>query len=646
MYASETERSSVLTRASSLEMASKFQDTTVEDESMSVEDAISMYADFDDDGELEKRLEAGIEEVKAYMEGREVQSPRLKPDGSSEAVSKPTQNTDNADLFLFRQPSPDKAQSSSTPVSTLSDEERETPSEASPSITPPPPEIPLKDEVPAYVPPVLSKESPLRYHPLPPRVEQSAPVPRDRYGFKKVTQYITVEQYDEWNVGYTEYLHRRRRKWDTVMKQYGLTTENPIRFPPKSDKIKRFVRKGIPPEWRGAAWFWYAGGPDMLAREPGLYRQLLKRVQDGDLSETDGDIIERDLNRTFPDNVKFKPDPIPEHESFPGKAIRPPRSSSRGEARIVGALRRVLQAFAVHNFNIGYCQSLNFLAGLLLIFLDEDEEKAFILLNIITNTHLPGTHAKILEANVDIGVLMSCIRESMPAVWAKIDDSHEQPVRGRRGHPVSATRLPTVSLATTSWFMSCFVGTLPTESVLRVWDSLFYEGSKTLFRISLAIFKSGEQDIKNTGEQLEIFQVVQSIPRRLIDINALMESCFKRRNGFGHLSQETIDLRRRDRRGRVRKERAERERGRTIDSPPGGEGSAPSTVNGRSNIEASGLLLTPERPPTAGSSMNDQGKQGALRRAASKARLIRDQSKSRRRERATNGTEAPWNDAN
>jgi hypothetical protein len=196
--------------------------------------------------------------------------------------------------------------------------------------------------------------------------------------------------------------------------------------------------------------------------------------------------------------------------------------------------------------------------------------------------------------------------------------------------------------------MSCFVGNLPTESVLRVWDSLFYEGSKTLFRISLAIFKSGEQDIKNTGEQLEIFQVVQSIPRRLIDINALMESCFKRRNGFGHLSQETIDLRRRDRRGRVRKDRAERERGRTIDSPLGTESSAPSTVNARSNIDASALTpsLTPERPPTAGSSVNEQGKQGALRRAASKARLIRDQSRSRRRDRATNWTDAQWNDAN
>ena len=73
----------------------------------------------------------------------------------------------------------------------------------------------------------------------------------------------------------------------------------------------------------------------------------------------------------------------------------------------------------------GYCQSLNFLAGMLLLFLGEDEEKAFILLNIITNTHLPGAHAKVLESNVDIGVLLSLIQESRPGVWSMMDDVDE-----------------------------------------------------------------------------------------------------------------------------------------------------------------------------------------------------------------------------
>lgn len=104
--------------------------------------------------------------------------------------------------------------------------------------------------------------------------------------------------------------------------------------------------------------------------------------------------------------------------------------------------------------------------------------------------------------------------------------------------------------------MSCFIGNLPIETTLRVWDSFFYEGSKTLFRIALAIFKVGENEIRAVSDPMEIFQVVQTIPRRLIDANALMEACFKRRNGFGHLTQDTIEARRAERRTGYAEERA------------------------------------------------------------------------------------------
>lgn len=184
------------------------------------------------------------------------------------------------------------------------------------------------------------------------------------------------------------------------------------------------------------------------------------------------------------------------------------------------------------------------------------------MLNILTNIHLPGIHAKVLETNVDVGVFMSCIQESMPAVWSKIDDTQEMQNLRSRANPnqeAVGLQLPTAHLATTAWFMSCFLGNMPVESVLRIWDCLFYEGSKTLFRISLAILKVNEQEIRDTKEQLEIFQVVQSLPRRLLDINGLMETCFKRRNGFGHLTQELIDERRKRRRKLVRRERDEKD---------------------------------------------------------------------------------------
>ncbi|KAI4724448.1 RabGAP/TBC [Aureobasidium sp. EXF-10728] len=401
------------------------------------------------------------------------------------------------------------------------------------------PDPPLSAPPPTVDPsPVLSPitDSPVSSSiPLPP----SKPVPRDRYGFKKSSLHISVQDYDVWQKEYNLHLDRRRAKWNILMKQFGYTTENPTRFPTKSEKIKRYVRKGIPPDWRGAAWFWYAGGPKKLAEDPGLYWNLLKQVNQGALSDNDREHIERDLNRTFPDNDRFKPDDRPT-TSEQSRGI----GETENETSMIKALRRVLQAFAVHNPNIGYCQSLNFIAGLLLLFLNEDEEKAFILLNVVTTEHLPGTHGVALEgANIDIAVLMTSIKESLPSIWAKLDDKPTTPAAG--GVP----RLPTVSLATTAWFMSLFVGTLPIECVLRVWDCLFFEGSKTLFRVALAIFKSSEQTIKAVSDPMEIFQLVQSLPRGMLDANALMETCFRKRGGFGGLSQDVVEKRREE--GRV-----------------------------------------------------------------------------------------------
>ena len=59
--------------------------------------------------------------------------------------------------------------------------------------------------------------------------------------------------------------------------------------------------------------------------------------------------IEKDLKRTFPDIMKINT-----------------------KYDIHDSLRRVLLAFAVRNNNIGYCQSMNYICGLLLFHMDEE----------------------------------------------------------------------------------------------------------------------------------------------------------------------------------------------------------------------------------------------------------------------------------
>ncbi|RAR16200.1 gtpase-activating protein gyp3 [Stemphylium lycopersici] len=365
----------------------------------------------------------------------------------------------------------------------------------------------------------------------------TAPVERDRYGFKKASEKINVQEYNAWATKYEEHISRRRGKWVSLMSKQGLSTIEPTKFPEMSEKVKRYARKGYPPEWRGAMWWYYSGGQHILAQKEnvGLYKSLVARVNRDELNKDDKDAIERDLDRTFPDNIHFRPEPAT--DLLDGE--------SDDEPVLIQDLREVLSCFALNNPNIGYCQSLNFIAGLLLLFLKQDKEKVFILLSIITQNHLPGAHARSL-ANTEVNVLMMLIKDYLPKVWASINDTDLiNTGAGSYAHPNSKfQRQPTVALSCTSWFMSIFVGVLPIETVLRVWDAFLYEGPRALYRYALAIFKLGEPEIKKyrPGDG-EIFMAVQTLPRRCLDPNILHDLAFVKK-GFGNLSQQVIDQKR------------------------------------------------------------------------------------------------------
>lgn len=400
----------------------------------------------------------------------------------------------------------------------------------------------------------------------------------DRYGFKKQTSCISEAQYDGWWSEYYQYCERRKSKWVVLMEKHGLPSSDDqvTRFPPKNEKLKRYVRKGVPAEWRGNAWWYFANGQELLDENLDQYGQLLQKIAlieklpDKEDKYPDLEIIERDLNRTFPDNIHFQ------RESF-----------QDGEPEMIKSLRRVLVAFSLYNPKIGYCQSMNFLAGLLLLFLDE--EKSFWMLVLLTSKYLPGVHNVNLEGvNIDQGVLMLCVQEYLPELWDYIvpKEKHSGGSKGNlnklmntsfsssSGHSHQSQgkndfllKLPPVTLCTASWFMSCFVGVLPIEVTLRVWDCLFYEGSHFLFKVSLGILKLSEEELlkgkhhnslthyslngsqnkhKNNNSpeesEMELFQIVQTFPKKLLNPNDIFEKIiFKKRITFNNLDQDEID---------------------------------------------------------------------------------------------------------
>lgn len=580
-HASGTERSSVLTKSSSItDLSPDTPDDPEKDGGggMSVEDAISMYLDgFSDVTEEPSSPELHAEDKLRPSTALTVDDSHTDDERSSSPDVHPVKDLGHVptlpDLHAMGQKMPLPLP---LPHEVSSDDQQ-----SRSSIDEPLPEEPEEPEEQReqgeLEEPVQSPKTPQVLHhetPNPSLADRGAgidkqetkvvipgvvPPPlipgtesRDCYGFRKATNHVPLDRYNQWSGPYSHHAVNRKMKWVELLREHGLETGDPTRFPPKSSRVKRFVRKGIPSEYRGAAWFWYAGGFDLLDRNPGLYDDLVQRAMVSP-SNDDKEHIERDLHRTFPDNLHFKPDSAAASES---SNLRQPDGSGSVvvETEMIQSLRRVLYAYALHNPKVGYTQSLNFITGMLLLFLPE--EKAFWMLHIITSIYLPGTHEISLEgANIDLWILMVLLKESLPTVYSKIASTG--PASGKMRVPALTvhSRLPDITLGLTNWLMSIFIGTMPLETTLRVWDIFFYEGSKTFFRVSLAIFKACERDILNVSDPMEVFQVVQTVPKTLLDANALIDDCFVRRHRVG---QGRIDELRASRRAAVRKDKIRR----------------------------------------------------------------------------------------
>jgi hypothetical protein len=93
------------------------------------------------------------------------------------------------------------------------------------------------------------------------------------------------------------------------------------------------------------------------------------------------------------------------------------------------------------------------------------------------------------EIQIHAATLHQLIRTHSPPMFALFEECHMTPV-----------------LYATDWLMCCFVKTCPWESVLRIWDQMFFEGTKVLFRVCLAILLQSEKHIlancRDMGEQM------------------------------------------------------------------------------------------------------------------------------------------------
>ena len=112
------------------------------------------------------------------------------------------------------------------------------------------------------------------------------------------------------------------------------------------------LSKGPPPQFRFLAWRVLASRH--LKRQKGLYYELLEKSYQCDEWTHD---IEKDLNWTFPRLPFFN---IEKYGDLGQKS-----------------LYNVLKAYSYYNKKVGYCQSMNFIVGFILLLANGDESDTF-----------------------------------------------------------------------------------------------------------------------------------------------------------------------------------------------------------------------------------------------------------------------------
>ena len=150
------------------------------------------------------------------------------------------------------------------------------------------------------------------------------------------------------------------------------------------------------------------------------------------------------------------------------------------------SLRRVLLALALDHPDIGYTQSMNFLAASCLIFCTEEE--TFHLVSYIVTVILPATfRPDLMGTFVDADILSSLLALECPTLAAHF--------------AAVGIELPMI---TSKWFMTLFLLNFPTETALCVWDAIFANGPITIFQVALRVLKLAEPTLLSLSDPFAI----------------------------------------------------------------------------------------------------------------------------------------------
>ncbi|XP_068785735.1 TBC1 domain family member 4 isoform X1 [Struthio camelus] len=223
------------------------------------------------------------------------------------------------------------------------------------------------------------------------------------------------------------------------------------------EDIHATLKEGVPKSRRGEIWQFLAVQHRVRHRLPNKqqppdisYKELLKQLT------AQQHAILVDLGRTFPTHPYF--------------------STQLGAGQL--SLFNLLKAYSLLDKEVGYCQGISFVAGVLLLHMSE--EQAFEMLKFLM---------------YDLGFRkqyrpdMMSLQIQMYQLSRLLHDYHRDLYNHLEENEISP------SLYAAPWFLTLFASQFPLGFVARVFDIIFLQGTEVIFKVALSLLSSQETSI-------------------------------------------------------------------------------------------------------------------------------------------------------
>ncbi|XP_010339977.1 TBC1 domain family member 4 isoform X4 [Saimiri boliviensis] len=244
------------------------------------------------------------------------------------------------------------------------------------------------------------------------------------------------------------------------------------------EDIHTLLKEGVPKSRRGEIWQFLALQYRLRHRLPNKqqppdisYKELLKQLT------AQQHAILVDLGRTFPTHPYF--------------------SVQLGAGQL--SLFNLLKAYSLLDKEVGYCQGISFVAGVLLLHMSE--EQAFEMLKFLM---------------YDLGFRkqyrpdMMSLQIQMYQLSRLLHDYHRDLYNHLEENEISP------SLYAAPWFLTLFASQFSLGFVARVFDIIFLQGTEVIFKIALSLLSSQETLIM----ECESFEnIVEFLKSTLPDMN-------------------------------------------------------------------------------------------------------------------------------